>query len=795
MAEGPTLDQRLAADPERSAWVGANAGSGKTRVLTHRVARLLLAGSKPEHILCLTYTKAAAAEMQGRLFKLLGEWSMASDAALSGALRALGGGAEPSPERLIEARRLFAEALETPGGLRIQTIHAFCEQLLRRFPLEAGVSPRFRVVDGRHQATLGADVSRAQGEAAALGESDVIDRLAARTGEHALGALQVAVSAERAAFPADPADVAHRLAAHYPADALAGEEGAQEATLTRLDWPGLTALAADLDAHAGKNGQRAAAALRQAAAHARDGDGDTCTAALISALLTKDNDIGGLKPKAASGLATKGGEAASPGLTSRIAAAAEAVLDALAEIAAARMAARAGDLNAFAADWLMRYAAAKDARGLLDFTDLVSRAADLLTAPGLAPWVLWKLDGGIEHILVDEAQDTSPEQWAVIAAIAAEFHAGQGTRAAPRTLFAVGDEKQSIYSFQGADPAVFAERRGGFRRDFEAQGGLAEPALERSFRSAPGILAFVDRVFAGETAVGLVSNGEAPRHIAHHGDAPATIDFWEVIEGEKAEKETEWWEPVDRPSPGRAEIRLAHCVAREIARMTREDMLPGRAPGSDRPLEPKDVLVLVRRRGLLFHTLVRRLKAEGVPVAGADRIALAEELAVQDLIAALKVAAHRDDDLALAALLRSPLGGVTEDGLFVLACYREPGERLWRRLMTAEADYPRAAALFRDLEATADYLRPYEMLERLLSRHDGRARLLARLGGEVEDAIDELLTQALAYEAESAPSLAGFIDWVETGALEVKRQMGEAAGEVRVMTVHGAKGLEAPVVV
>ncbi|MEO1276769.1 MAG: UvrD-helicase domain-containing protein, partial [Pseudomonadota bacterium] len=548
--------------------------------------------------------------------------------------------------------------------------------------------------------------------------------------------------------------------------------------LADLDWSALRRVAADLEAVSKANGQQTAASLQEAATLHAAGRLDECLGALKKALLTEAKE-GPLKPKLAAKLVTKGGEEACPGLNARVADAAEVAMDAFAEIATARVAARAGDLNAFAADWLMRYTAAKNGAGLLDFTDLVGRAADLLTAPGLAPWVLWKLDGGIEHILVDEAQDTSPEQWAVIAAIAAEFHAGESARDATRTLFAVGDEKQSIYSFQGADPAVFAERRAGFRSSFAPHGSLAEPALERSFRSAPGILAFVDRVFAGEAAAGLVSDGQAPRHVAHHAEAPATIDFWAAIPGEKAEQETEWWEPVDRPNPGRAEIRLAHRVAAEIARMIREDMLPGREPGNARAVAPGDVLVLVRRRGLLFHTLVRRLKAEGVPVAGADRITLVEELAVQDLLAALKVAANRDDDLALACLLRSPLGGVSEAGLFDLAHGREPGERLWRRLLAAEAAYPRAARLFRDIEAAADFARPYELLERVLTRHDGRARLLTRLGGEAEDAIDELLTQSLAYEAEAAPSLAGFIDWVETGALEAKRQMGEAGGEVR----------------
>ena len=131
--------QKRAAVPDRSSWVSANAGSGKTRVLTERVARLLLAGTDPARVLCLTYTKAAAAEMQTRLFRTLGEWAMLDDAPLRAALAALGEPTHTIPaDGLARARTLFARALETPGGLKIQTIHAFCEALLRRFPLEAG---------------------------------------------------------------------------------------------------------------------------------------------------------------------------------------------------------------------------------------------------------------------------------------------------------------------------------------------------------------------------------------------------------------------------------------------------------------------------------------------------------------------------------------------------------------------------------------------------------------------------------------------------------------------------------
>ena len=152
-----TIDpQRIAADPAISAFVTANAGSGKTKTLIDRVARLLLAGVEPQAILCVTYTKAAAAEMQRRLFERLGKWSVTSDADLRAELVKLVGEPEVTYDaaRLSNARALFAQALETPGGLKIQTIHAFCEKLLRRFPLEAGVSPGFQVMDDSASAAI-----------------------------------------------------------------------------------------------------------------------------------------------------------------------------------------------------------------------------------------------------------------------------------------------------------------------------------------------------------------------------------------------------------------------------------------------------------------------------------------------------------------------------------------------------------------------------------------------------------------------------------------------------------------
>ncbi|MEL6264704.1 MAG: double-strand break repair helicase AddA [Pseudomonadota bacterium] len=791
----PTPEQRAAADPAVSAWVGANAGSGKTRVLIHRVARLLLAGSAPARILCLTYTRAAAAEMQTRLFAELGRWSMMPDEALAATIGGLTGGAAPSPAALDRARQLFALALETPGGLRIQTIHAFCESLIRRFPLEAGADPAFRVADDRDAAALAARVRGRLGAAAAGGDDDALDRLARRLAETSLDALSADIRRHRDTLPASPAAVADRLAPHYDATVLAAPDEVARAALAGIDRAALPGLR-DRLARGGKTAEGVAAALDAAlrmGPEAWHDDPQTVLQRLLAATHTA-----GTPRKPRSRVVTKGLAAADPALADDYAALQAATGAARARLDEGEAGRRAEDLNRFAAAWLAEYAEAKAAAGAMDFDDLIGLAAALLSTSEQAAWVLWRLDGGIDHILVDEAQDTAPAQWRVIEAIAAEFTAGAGAREGGRTLFVVGDEKQSIYSFQGADPQVFGAVRETTRTRLApaaGAGGLAEPALARSFRSAPGILAFVDRVFAGDAARGLTLDGAPPVHQTSREGDGALIDLWSVLEPEETGEEAPWHAPVDRPPPAAPRPRLARIIAAEIERICREEALPARAAeAAPPPTRPGDILVLVRRRDALAGTLVRALRQRGVPVTGSDRLVLSRELAVQDLVAALSVAALPDDDLALATLIRSPLGDVDEDALMALAAGRE-GERLSARLAAAAERHPRAAALVADLMAQADYLRPYEMIERILVRHDGRARLVARLGPDCEDAIDELLTQALVYEAAEAPTLAGFIAWLGRGEDSVKREFGSEAGAVRIMTVHGAKGLEAPVVI
>ena len=765
--------QIAAADPAGSVWLAANAGSGKTRVLTDRVAWLLLEGTSPERILCLTYTKAAAGEMQNRLFKRLSGWAMLPDDELRAAITKLGAARGTiSPERLRHARTLFARAIETPGGLKIQTIHAFCASLLRRFPLEAGVSPNFAEMDEIATARLHAEVFDAMAADPATQPS--VDGIARRLSETEPAAFLAAVARLGPRFTALP------VAALRPALGIA--DLSAENILAEVAGPATRELIVDFLDGARTAPGKTLAGIVEAFDGALDRAPRDRLDLLRGACLTGTGAprSTGRWPKA-----VKEGEHGE--LVEIYGELAARVADGMARIAALEALAQTEALHAFAPAFIERVAAEKAARGWLDFDDQIARARHLLSTSSMAQWVLFKLDGGIDHILVDEAQDTSPDQWEVITRLAAEFGAGQGARPdAHRTIFVVGDRKQSIYAFQGADLDAYARIRDTFAA-MHPPGGVPfkDHALLFSFRSSPVILDLVDAVFA--EGGGL---GDAPEHIAFHPDMPGRVDLWPAIPRQNEDRDDrEWFEPIDRPAPNDAEVVLAERVAEGIAAMIAEQVPVGRG-AARRPVQAGDILVLVQRRDSLFHHIIRACKRRDLDLAGADRLVVTEDLAVRDLIALLKWVALPDDDLSLATVLRSPLGNLDEAGLFALAHGREG--RLWPRLRASGMDRA-AEAMLSDLLGTSGYERPYELLQRILIRHDGRRRLLARLGAERAEAIDALLRQALDYEQLEVPSLTGFLCWIEAAAVELKRQGGQ--GSIRVMTVHGAKGLEAPVVI
>jgi ATP-dependent helicase/nuclease subunit A len=789
---GPATDeatrrQIAAARPDLSTWLGANAGSGKTRVLTDRVARLLLAGTPPQNILCLTYTKAAASEMQNRLFQRLGEWAMKPDADLRAALGHLGVAGTLDGAALDGARRLFAQAIETPGGLKIQTIHAFCAALLRQFPLEAGVSPNFTELDDRSADALAAEVLEdlADGPGAAA-----LDRVARHLSDDGrLGGLIASLLGRRAAFtPArDLPDLlaAHGLRPDFDEAALVDAvfDGSERALLETM-IPVLQAKGG-LDGKAAEKLAPLLAGTLETGAALRVLEGVLLTGkeAKAGAFVAKTDSFP-TKPSR-----TKLGETVTDALDALM----ERVQDARPLRLGLASAQRSAALHAFAAVFLPAIAARKSARGLLDFDDLILRARDLLSRRAAADWVLFKLDGRIDHILVDEAQDTSPEQWDVVRLLAQELTSGAGAReGVTRTIFVVGDKKQSIYSFQGADPAAFDRLRAHFDAALRNVGSsLQNAVLEHSFRSSAAILQAVDRTFALPDIGDAI--GGTPSHIAFKDALPGRVDLWGWVEPDPNKPEApDWFDPVDKISPEAPDAVLARAIAAELRRLIDAGETVPDGKGGREPLNEGHVLILVRRRSVLFREIIRACKAEGLDIAGADRLRLTRDMAVRDLMALLGFLALPEDDLSLACALRSPLLGWSEDGLYRLAQPR-PGT-LWQALRAA-APGSDTYEMLMDLGDKADYLRPFDLLERILIRHKGREKLVARLGPDCEEAIDALLGEALNYERANVPSLTGFLEWMRGDSVDVKRQAEGAGRRLRVMTVHGAKGLEAPLVI
>lgn len=798
--DAATARQTGATVPDRSVWVAASAGTGKTSVLTRRVLRLLLAGTAPHRILCITYTKAAAAEMEKRLMEDLGKWASQPLPALIEGLTKLAGGTPPEAAELRRARRLFGLVLESPGGLKFQTIHSFCQSVLARFPLEAGLPPHFQAMDEASAEDLLLNArDRVLAEAhhgagfADLGAA--VQIVTDRLNEDRFHALLKTLVAERGqwlqrlavAGGIDPliAALAARLAVDPAVSPAALWQAAFNATVAQADQ--LRAAARALAQGTGKTDKASADVLAAFAADPSPAGFE----AYWSVFFTD-------KATVRKSLCTKSVQTAAPDVADWLALEAERLLRVQEARRRAEIFTGTAALIRLGAAILDAYTAMKRQRAWLDYDDLILHTVQLLARDGGVSWVLFKLDGGLDHILIDEAQDTNPDQWQIIRLLAQEFFAGQSRAEGIRTLFVVGDAKQSIYSFQGADPRAFQTMRQAFTALLaQVDRRLWVESLDHSFRSTAVVLDTVDRVFTPPAAAAGVVEGDLPlRHeVSRLGEA-GLVELWPVLPKRPPDDPAagDWQLPLQREGASNPPAVVARVIARRIRRwLDQGEILAAKG----RPIRAGDILILVRRRGAFVPELVRALKQEAVPVAGADRLRLTAHLAVMDLLALGRFLLLPGDDLSLACLLKSPLIGLSEDALFLAARARD-GQSLWQALRTRATEHPALQAAVETLNrwrAKVDFARPYEFYADILGRAGGRKALLERLGAEAADPIDEFLNQALAFERLHTPSLQGFIHWLDLSDQEIKRDSDTAGrDEVRIMTVHGAKGLQAPIV-
>lgn len=787
----PNELQRTAAAPDASAWVAASAGSGKTKVLSDRVLNLLLNGTPPEKILCLTFTRTAAAEMANRVTEILSKWATAEDDVLERDLESLSGKA-PKPSEKEKARCLFARLLDAPGGINIMTIHGFCQSLLKRFPLEAGVSPQFDVLD--EQGTLELMEQAEEETLANPAFAKDLDLIALMTDDKGFSDLLKELSFFKNDLEA--------LLSQYPkGDALKSEyeralglpNGAtQESLIAEFCRPddkrkadlkkAAEILIAGKSVSVRENGE-----IIKSFVNADENKRIESCFDYLTCFLTKD--LTNIRKR----------------LTNKNSAAAQEIMQNEAE----RALKLHNDLNAetvlrgslalsgIGMQIIKRYDELKKERSVADYDDLISAARRLLEKSGAAAWVLFKLDGGIEHILVDEAQDTSPEQWAVVKSLAEEFFSGEGASKAKRTVFAVGDKKQSIYSFQGADPDEFERMRAFFRQKAkDARQAWHDVPMYISFRSTPAVIKAVNRTLKNPVAArGVVDEGEDATHLSWRKGEAGLVEIWPTEKTKTDDTPQMYTKPVEQIVVKNASSRLAGKIAKKIADMIKAKEI---LPSVNRPIQAGDVLVLVRRRNSFVEELSRELKAADVPVSGVDRLKITSHIAVQDLMALGDFLLLPEDDLALATVLRSPLCNVSEDDLFHLACGRRPQSlltRLARHKNETDTDLGKAYAFLSDLLNCCDKMPPFELYSYVLGACQKKKAFLSRLGMQAADALDEFLTLALNRDKADTPSLQNFLKYLRQNEIEIKRDPDQKNFDaVRIMTVHASKGLQAPVV-
>ena len=794
-----SANQAVAADPTRNVWVKANAGSGKTFVLSRRVLRLLINKVPPEEILCLTYTKAAAAEMRARVGKELGSWAVYDDQKLLDEIEKLEG-EKPSDEKLAFARQLFARALETPGGLKINTIHAFSESVLHRFPLEAGVPFDFKVIDDAEQTQL-LVAAREEVLANRDGDADLqaaIDKLFDIESDFGLEKAINAALGHGAKLPMVIANQTRAKTLLSKLLSLSADTSLEALTNEICNSPHLP-ISEYKTVH--EELTHLGVAKRFNAKLTKQLSRPNTPENILSTFLSAEGKMPGKGHEAHSGVAKH-----DPALAERLQNETERLFGLSQSYLAAKTVEHSLALLDVLTALYARYTAKKRARSLLDFDDLIIHLRQLLEHSEFAAWIAYKLDAGISHILVDESQDTNPEQWRIVEALLNDFFDGESAIERPRSVFAVGDEKQSIFSFQGAEPRLFPEtgRKLGLQA-LTAKKPWSDITLKTSFRTVRTILEAVDLVFARpEAHRGLTGDDEKTVHEAAREMDGGRVQIWPAIEKPDEDEQPEGYAVEAKVPRARPEEMLANKVASTIE----EWIATGRRIGvREQLVKPQDILILVQSRGPAFRAMIRALKQKGLPNLGEDKLVVSNHIAIEDLLVLAEFLLNPADDLALATVLRSPLFSWSENQLFDLARGTRGGNPrmvdqrakwpLWVQLKEAAMQQSDVKNIFETLNQwrnRVDLERPYEFFAHILFEQGGLKKFHARLGVEVDDVINEFLNMALSHEQGDQPAMLGFVTDMRQNQSQIKRELSEAGGAIRVMTVHGAKGLEAPIV-
>ncbi len=781
-----------AINPNFSVWVNASAGTGKTKILIDRVLRLLLENKR--NILCLTFTNAAANEMENRIHSILSKWAICSESELimdleqldffpmSSQCVTLGSqhpylssqcvtlGSRKNKDYLTRARRLFSE-LENLG-LTIQTIHAFCYKLISSFPIEAGIAPNCTLSECKelHSIIFNKVLHNETVQ-------DSINFIATEIDENKLRDLLYTLCVKRSMSAND---------SKYIKDKLSAPDEIHDLQSETIEHVGRLA---EILSEGSKRDQSYSEILystvipagiqkKRTSVSYSDDTGikwnDTKIENLAKVFLKSESH----EKKSISSIATKSILEKFKDAEQTIESVQNVVFTHIRDMNSYQIFKRTSSLLGVFKVYVDLYNSEKSKNALLDYNDIINLATNLLSNPNYKDWILFNLDQKIDHILVDEAQDNSISQWKIITNLCDEFFAGNDEK---RTLFVVGDVKQSIYRFQGANPHLFNYMQQYFHTKTGGRDWIS-CQLEKSFRSTPEVLMLVDRIFNNFRAE-ISFNDNEIKHVPHRENDQGYIEIWPALPRRKEKEQQALQIPLTcKEGYTIADRLLAQTIANRIHNWLNEGRI---LVAKDRHIEPRDIMVLVRQRNVLVDYIISELKKANVPVVGRDYFRIMDYIAVQDLIALAEFLLLQANDLALANALKSPLFNFTEDDLFNIA-YDRKEHSLWERLQ----DYH--GVIYSELNylINLSYAEsPLTLFTHIL--RTGKKKFAARLGLECFEVLDEFMNLVLQFEN---PSLQAFVQWIKENNPEIKNDMQSERNAVRIMTIHKSKGLQAPIV-
>ena len=750
----------LATDPSHSVWVSASAGTGKTKLLVDRMLRILI--NHPfANILAITYTKAAASEMISRIKSELAKFALATEQDLRTMLHNLQG-YEPTQTQLINAKKLFFLNLDSPDNLKIQTIHGFCNNILQKFPFEAGLQPGFKLMDNEKNLELRSEAIKIC--LTNVNEEHPFSDIASWMHENTLDKLFIEILTNKqkiiTILQQNRGELKEKLLAKFGVDETISESDFLEEVDYQIIEELISALPAFLKTDI-ECSVRLTNFIKSRTFTNYKKVFFTLTDSPRKAVYTKEF--------------AKKFEHLAEWLQSE-------------HLRTVSFSDQINSLNVInstiafykmAEDFLEIMNKLKKHENIVDYDDLIKATEELLLNPEINDWILYQLDGGIDHILLDEAQDTSLAQWKIINSLTSEFFAAGNNK----TIFIVGDEKQSIYSFQGSDIYVFAYMREYFAT--KSAGAMQLINLELSYRSTAEVLKLVDNVYADPEVTEKITITESKIIHKAHRKETGEVRIIPIFLGDKLDQRSKWNINLTYNLTEDAGSKLAKMLAETIQSWFVNKRI---IKAKNREIRPSDIMILVQKRGKFADSILSELKLAGLPVSGADRLYLHEHLIVKDLIAAAKFTLLPYDEYNLACLLKSPLIKVSEEELFDF-CFE-------RRHSLFEEVKIKAPAIYNFLEQLKEMriCSPFEFFYKLINNNDIENKYLNIFGNEASDVILEFLNIVLNYDNNHGRSLEMFVNWFSGNQDQLKRDLVDG-NYIKLMTVHGSKGLESPIVI